>query len=301
METVGAETTCYRHPKRETFVQCSRCERYICSDCMREAPVGQRCPECVKGENRTVRQARTIFGGRPSVVPWVTYSIIAINILAYVVELVHPAVIGRFDSLGTGLLGPDGAYYVDNGLAQADPSYVPAGVLHGEWWRLITSAFLHQQPGANGLGLTHIVFNLIWIWILGRFLEAQLGRVRYLAVYLLAAVGGSVLGVLVDPGQPAIGASGAGFGLAAAYFVLTRKLHEFPLDRRQVLITFVLWMVLAAGFTSWEGHLGGLLAGGAAAAGIAYAPRRHREIVQVVVLGGIAVLLIVAVLAKAYA
>jgi membrane associated rhomboid family serine protease len=298
VETLGAETTCYRHPKRETFVRCSRCDKYICSDCMRAAPVGQRCPDCVKDDNRTVRQARTVFGARPAVVPWVTYGIIALNVFAYLVELIYPAVIDRFDDLGTGLLGPDGRYYVDDGIA--DPAYQLVGVLHGEWWRLITSAFLHQPPG-NGFGILHIAFNMMWVWTLGRFLEAQLGRVRYVAIYLLAAVGGSVLVVLVDPHQSAIGASGAGFGLVAAYFVVTRKLHSYPLDRNRLLISFVVWLVLAAGFTSWEGHLGGLLTGAVAAIGIAYAPRNHRVFVQAVVLTALAVLLVGLVVAKAVA
>jgi membrane associated rhomboid family serine protease len=296
VETLGAETTCYRHPKRETLVRCSRCDRYICTDCMREAPVGQRCPECVKGENRTVRRARTIFGGRPASVPWVTITLIGLNVLAYVAELIHPAIIGRFDSLGAGWRGPDSGYYLDNGLGGLFPSYVPAGVLHGEWWRLITAAFLHQEPG-NGFGLLHIAFNMIWVWTLGRFLESQLGWARYLVLYLLSALGGSVLTVLVDPGQAAIGASGAVFGLAAAYFVLTRKLHEYPMDPKRMLFTFVVWMVLAAGITSWEGHLGGLVTGAAAAAAITYAPRRGHY----PALAGIALLLIAAVVLKAYA
>jgi len=296
MDTVGAETTCYRHPRRETFVRCSRCDKYICSDCMREAPVGQRCPDCVKGENKTVRQARTIFGGRPAATPWITYAIITVNVLAYLVELVHPAVIDRFDDLGTGLLGPDGRYYVDDGFP--DPAYQLVGVLHGEWWRLFTSAFLHQPPG-NGFGILHIAFNMMWVWTLGRFLETQLGRTRYLAVYLLSALGSSVLVVLVDPGQSAIGASGAGFGLVATYFVVTRKLHSYPLDRNRLLISFVVWLVLAAGFTSWEGHLGGLVTGAVAAIGITYAPRTHRVLVQAVVLVALALLLIGLIVAKA--
>ncbi|WP_433300869.1 rhomboid family intramembrane serine protease [Actinoplanes sp. CA-030573] len=298
METVGAETTCYRHPKRETYVRCSRCDRFICSDCMREAPVGQRCPECVKGENKTVRQARTIFGARAGVATaYVTYTIIAINVLAYVVELVHPAVINRFDVLGIGLIGGDGRYYVDDGVPVA--GYELIGVLHGEWWRLFTGAFLHELPGGNGTGLTHILFNMMWIATLGTFLERQLGWGRYLALYLLSALGGSVFIVLIDPHQGAIGASGAGFGLAAAYFVITRKLHEYPIDRNRLIFTALLWLVFAAGFTSWQGHLGGLVTGAAVAAGLAYAPRQRRETVQVAALIVVAVVLIAAIAAKA--
>lgn len=299
MDTVHAETVCYRHPRRGTYVRCSRCDRFICADCMREAPVGQRCPECVKGENKTVRRSRTVFGGRTVTVPWLTYALIALNVVAYLVELIHPAVIDRFDSLGVGLLGPDGQYYVDDGVPE--PGFRPAGALHGEWYRLITSAFLHQLPGGSGFGLTHIAFNMLWVWILGRFLEERLGRIRYAALYLLCALGASTLVVLVDPGQAAIGASGAGFGLAAAYFVVTRKLHEHPVDRNQLIVTFVLWLVLAAGFTSWEGHLGGLLTGAALAAGLAYAPRRHRTAVQAATVAAVAAVLLGLLLARAVA
>lgn len=292
MDTVGTETVCYRHPKRETYVRCSRCDRHICSDCMREAPVGQRCPDCVKGENKGVRQARTIFGGRTVGTPWVTYTLITLNVLAYVAELIDPSLIDRFDVFGAGLQGPDGALYLDEGTSF--PGYIPVGVLHGEWWRLFTGAFLHQLPGGSGIGLTHILFNMVWLWILGRFLEEKLGRIRYVALYLLAALGGSTLVILVEPAQSAIGASGAGFGLAAAYFVVTRKLHEHPIDRNQLLISFVLWLVLTAGFTSWEGHLGGLIAGAAVAISLAYAPRRNRTAVQVVALVAIGFVLVAA-------
>ncbi|MCU7730269.1 rhomboid family intramembrane serine protease [Actinoplanes sp. KI2] len=296
METVGAETTCYRHPRRETYVRCSRCDRFICSDCMRAAPVGQRCPECVKGENRTIRQARTIFGAPAGVTTaYVTYSIIAINLLVYLVELLRPAIIERFDTLGTALVDSAGHYYIDDG---AYPGYHQIGVLHGEVWRLLTGAFLHELPG-GGFGLTHIAFNLMWIFTLGVFLERELGWARFLAVYLLAALGSSVLEVVLDPHQRSIGASGAGFGLAAAYFVVTRKLHHYPIDRNRLMLSFVLWLVLAAGFTSWQGHLGGLLTGAVVALGIAYAPKKHQTQAQLIVLAVVTLVLIAAIAAKA--
>jgi membrane associated rhomboid family serine protease len=266
---------------------------------MREAPVGQRCPDCVKGENKTVRQARTIFGAvvRHGGTAYVTYTIIALNVIAYVVELVHPAVINRFDVFGTGLVDAAGRYYVDDGVPA--PGYQAIGVLHGEVWRLFTGAFLHQLPGDSGFGLTHIVFNMMWIATLGVFLERQLGWWRFLALYLISALGSSVFVVIIDPHQGAIGASGAGFGMAAAYFVITRKLHEYPIDRNRLLFTFVIWLVLAAGFTSWQGHLGGLLTGAVVALGLAYAPPRKREIAQVVVLALVTLVLIAAIAAKA--
>jgi len=81
--------------------------------------------------------------------------------------------------------------------------------------------------------------------------------------------------------------------------VLTRKLHVYPIDRYRLLFSFVLWLVLAAGFTSWSGHLGGLLTGCVVAIGLAYAPRHHREATQAAVMVAAATLLIAAIVAKA--
>src|SRR4051812_47114582 len=101
---LSAAPTCYRHPKKETYVRCTRCDRYICPDCMRDAAVGHQCVECVRESNKTVRQARTVFGGKVSAVPVVTYVLIALNVLAYSGELLWPAIVDRFDSLGLGLM-----------------------------------------------------------------------------------------------------------------------------------------------------------------------------------------------------
>ena len=105
--------------------------------------------------------------------------------------------------------------------------------------------------------------------------------------------------VIIDPHQGAVGASGAGFGLAATYYVLTRKLHEQPIDRNRLLFTSVLWLVFAAGITSWQGHLGGLLTGAVVAVGIAYAPKKRQTPAQVIVLAAVTLVLIVAIAAKA--
>ncbi|RKN50533.1 rhomboid family intramembrane serine protease [Micromonospora endolithica] len=289
-------TTCFRHPRRETYLRCTRCDRYICPDCMREAPVGFRCPVCVKEDNRTVREARTVFGGRTVTAPLVTYALIALNVLAYLVELAVPGVVDLYYNIGAALVDADGAQYVDDGTPY--PGFDQVGVLHGEWYRLVTSAFLHSLPGEGIFGIAHILLNMYWLWVLGRVLEERLGHVRLVAVYLLSAVGGSVLAILVDPGQAALGASGAVFGLAACYFVLTRKLRHHPLDGNRLMLMFVLWLVLSATFTSWEGHLGGLLAGGVTGAGLAYAPRERRAAVQALVVAGVALILAVLVILK---
>ena len=295
MGSADIETSCYKHSNRSTAVQCTRCDKYICPDCMREAPVGFRCPECVKTDNKTVRQARTLFGGRPVATPWATYTLILLNVLAYAAELVKPALIDRFDVIGVTLRGSDGAYYVADGARYA--GFTPAGVAHGEWWRLFTGAFLHELPGSSGIGLTHILFNMIWLWTLGRILEDRLGRLRFLAVFFIGALGSSVMVVALDPTGGAIGESGAGFALVAAYYILSRRMNDRPLDPKQLIIGTLLWLVLSAGFASWQGHLGGLLAGGLAGLGIALAPRLRRTAWQAAALGGVALVFVVLLVA----
>lgn len=297
----AAVTTCYRHPSYETYVSCTRCERYICPDCMREAAVGHHCVECVKEGQRSVRQARTVFGGvvPRGAVPLVTYVLMGLNILAYLAELVRPGIVDRFSMTGAGLTGPDGGQYVyvDGGF----PGLDVIGVVDGEWYRLLTGAFLHLPPGESSFGslpfgVLHILFNMYALWNLGRVVEEQLGRVRYLALYLLSALGGSVLVYLIAPFDSAVGASGAVFGLAASFYVISRRLGRDMREVNRFLAGFLVWMVISAGFTSWEGHLGGLLTGALVTVVYAYAPAQRRGPVQAagcVVLLAVLVLLVV--------
>lgn len=281
----AAATTCFRHPSYETYVSCTRCERFICPDCMREAAVGHHCVECVKEGRRSVRQARTVFGGAVSrgAVPLVTYVLMGLNILAYLGELVSPGIVDRFGMTGAGLTGPDGGGYVYSGAGY--PGFDVIGVVDGEWYRLLTGAFLHLPPGEASFGslpfgVLHIAFNMYALWNLGRVVEAQLGRVRYLALYLLSALGGSVLVYLIAPFDTSVGASGAVFGLAASFYVINRRLGRDMQAVNRFLGGFLLWMVISAGFTSWQGHLGGLLTGAVVTVVYAYAPAERRTTVQ---------------------
>ncbi|MEV0781968.1 rhomboid family intramembrane serine protease [Streptomyces sp. NPDC050423] len=297
----AAITTCYRHASYETYVSCTRCERFICPDCMREAAVGHHCVECVKEGRRSVRQARTVFGGTVarSTVPLVTYVLMGLNILVYLGELVRPGIVDRFGMTGAGLAGPDGSQYVY--VTGGFPGLQVIGVVDGEWYRLLTSAFLHLPPGDSALGsvpfgVLHIAFNMYALWNLGRVVEEQLGRVRYLALYLLSALGGSVLVYLIAPLDTAVGASGAIFGLAAAFYVINRRLGRDMQAVNRFLAGFLVWMVISAGFTSWQGHLGGLLTGAFVTVVYAYAPAERRTAVQAagcVVLFAVLMLLVV--------
>ncbi|MGW1429116.1 rhomboid family intramembrane serine protease [Streptomyces sp. NPDC002431] len=299
----AAATTCYRHPSYETYVSCVRCERFICPDCMREAAVGHQCVECVKEGQRSVRQARTVFGGTVprSAVPIVTYVLMGLNIAAYLGEVVRPGILDRFAMLGAGLVGPDKGYYVYQPGAGTIPGFDAIGVVDGEWYRLLTGAFLHLPPtgatlGALPFGILHIVFNMYALWNLGRVVEQQLGRARYLALYLLSALGGSVLVHLIAPSDLTVGASGAIFGLGAAFYVIHLRLGRDMAPVNRFMAMFLLWMVISAGFASWQGHLGGLLTGGIVTLAYAYAPANRRTAFQAaacVVLLAVLVLLVV--------
>ena len=242
--------TCYRHPDRTTYVQCTRCQRYICPECMRDAAVGHQCAECVSAGAQTVLQPKVRSGGPlGSAAPMVTYVLIAINVIAFVVQMASSRVEAEF------------------------VMWSPA-VAHGELYRLLTSAFLHS-------GITHILFNMFALFVVGPPLEIWLGRVRFIALYLLSALGGSVLIYLFSPvNAPTLGASGAVFGLFAATFVVGRKVN---VDIRWVVIMIVINLLIT--FTvpsiSWQGHLGGLVTGGLVAFAYAYAPANNRNQVQV--------------------
>ncbi|MEU4829881.1 rhomboid family intramembrane serine protease [Streptosporangium sp. NPDC023615] len=258
--------TCYRHPGRETYVRCQRCERPICPDCMRDASVGFQCPECVAEGSRGMRQAQAVFGGKAVTTPRVTWALLIINLLAYAAELARTDLVLSTFAMNSGMV----AYY-------------------GEWWRLVTGAFLHQPMTSGGLGLTHILFNMWALYALGPELERRLGAARFLTLYLLSALGGSVAIYLF--GLSAVGASGAIYGLFGAMFVLGRKLGY---DVRGVLwligINTVLTFVIPG--ISWQGHLGGLVTGTVVAAVLAFAPSRNRNAVQ---WGGCVAILVVLV------
>ena len=276
--------TCYRHPGRETWVSCVRCGRHACPDCLRDAAVGQQCVDCVRGTSQggqAARAARTVFGGRPSRSATVTWTLVAVNILLYLVQLARPSLASDWWMLGYAQYYPGGPMH---------------GVAAGEWYRLITSAFL---PGTGSLGFLDIAFNMWALYVVGPSLEQLLGRVRFLAVYLLSAVGGSVLFYYLAPQNvPALGASGAIFGLFGAWFVASRKLR---FDSSGIVLLIVLNLGLSFVYRStiaWQDHVGGLIVGALVMAAYAYAPRKNRVALQVLATVAVAALLAVAVIIR---
>ena len=118
------------------------------------------------------------------------------------------------------------------------------------------------------------------------------------SLYLLSALGGSVLVYLISPGDLAVGASGAIFGLAGSFYVISRRLNRDMQAVNRFMAGFLIWMVISAGFTSWEGHLGGLLAGGAVTLAFAYAPQDRRTLIQAAAGVGMLALLVTLVVLK---
>jgi len=280
----GEETpACYRHPGRETYVSCVRCGRYACPDCMRAASVGQQCVECVGEGARSTRQARTTFGGRPVTSAVVTWTLVAINVAVFLVAWVRPAIITDLAMLGY-------SPYTAGGP--------PHGVAAGEWYRLITSAFVVPGAGLSGLGFVDILFNMWALVFVGPALEGLLGRIRFLAVYLLSAVGGGVMYYfLAPPENLAAGASGAIYGLFGAWFVVSRRLRA---DTRGIVALIAINLVISFVWhaIAWQAHIGGLLTGALLTAAYAYAPRRNRTAFQVAATVLVVVVIVAAVVVR---
>lgn len=227
--------TCYRHPNRETGVSCSNCGRPICPDCMTPTPVGMRCPDCAGEKTRVTRGA--VGPGRYDTPA--TYVLIALNVVAYLAEIAG----------GSGGLSPgNSSVLLDFGL------FGPY-VAEGEWYRLLTSGFLHAS-------IIHIGFNMFALYFLGRLLEPGIGTPRFVALYFASLFAGSFGALLLDPNALTIGASGAVFGIFGATFIIAR--HR-GVDNLATSIGVILLINLAITFGRPEisigGHLGGLAAG----------------------------------------
>jgi membrane associated rhomboid family serine protease len=233
-----AETLrCYRHPDRETGVSCSECGRGICPDCMRFAPVGIRCPDHAgekRGAARVVQRAQSQSIRSPG---WVAKALVGVNVGIYLLQLAQGA---PFNANG-------GSIYIDGLL------FGPA-VADGDWWRLITAAFLHYGP-------VHLAMNMVVLWWFGPALEEALGSSRFLLLYLASGLAGSAGVLLVSPNAFTVGASGAIYGLLGAILVLERQgTYVFggsviPLLVINFAITFFIPGI------SIGGHVGGFVGG----------------------------------------
>jgi membrane associated rhomboid family serine protease len=278
----AAVPVCYRHADRETYIRCSRCDRSICPECMVSAAVGFHCPECVREAQKSVREPRTVLGGKVSAqaqTGQLTKLLIGINAVVFLlVMLVGNVLVERLILVGkVGFSGVVGG---------------PIGVANGDWYRLLTAVFLHEQ-------LFHVAANMLLLWFLGPQLEALLGRLRFLGLYLLCGLGGSAASYTFSlPIQPSLGASGAVFGLVGAMLVIGRKLNY---DLRSLMVFLALNIVI--GFLpglniDWRAHLGGLATGAVLGFAFAYAPQARRNMIHVAACLGVLLVIVVDVLAR---
>ncbi len=260
--------SCYRHAGRETGLRCSDCNRPICADCSIDSPVGQKCPECARQRGKaqviTARQVRR----RSAALPPVTLGILIVSVAIYV--------------LGIG--GLEETFFRNGQLA---PDAVRED---GEWYRLLSSAFLH----AGGL---HILFNMVALYFLGPSIEREVGAASFAGLYLASALLGSSAYVLMAGNRPAVGASGAVFGLFGAWLLSAWKRRHTPVGRANLqsigaILAINLLLPLARPGIAWEAHLGGLVAGIVIAfAWTSVARTRPTRVLVTVVVGALALLL----------
>lgn len=245
--------TCYRHPDRETGLRCSRCDRPICGECVRPAAVGQRCPD----DARDTTPRPLLPGERAPVVTWTILTVNAVMLLAAT----------ALSGSAFGLLFPSPEAVCRLGALNA-----AAIADQGQWWRLLTVMVLHG-------GILHFALNSYALFLFGPTLEAVLGPVRYLALYVVSGFAGSAASFALGGTVRGVGASGAIFGLLGglvAYFWRRRdRGGSGPLAR--LLMIVVLNLALAASIPHIDNvaHAGGLVGGLVAMALMEALPRRN--------------------------
>jgi len=255
------------------------------------ASVGHHCPECVREASRNQRPAVTAFGGdaRVGAQGYVTKALIAINTAMLVLGFFISGAGSLFGGGWGGLLGGSGTMDTWGGMIGSRPTLCRDSdtgstftctwdiIAHGESYRFLTSMFLHAGP-------LHLAMNMWALWIVGRVIEQALGPLRFLGLYLVAGLGGSLAVYLFTGGGPTVGASGAIFGLFAALFILLRRVGRDASSMLSLIVINVVFTFVIPGI-SIAGHLGGLATGALAAVGIAYAPQKNRAVLQYATLG----------------
>ena len=272
--------TCYRHPNRETGLSCSECGRPICTECMTPAAVGIRCPEHARAATRRVAPA----GGRrpalPRVAPraarvggteaLVTKTLIGINVAIYLLTVVQ----------GAGINSPGGSVFDRMFL------YGPF-VAQGDWWRLITAAFLHAS-------VVHIGFNMLALWWFGAPVEAYLGRARFIGLYLVSGLAGSAGALVLTPHSVTVGASGAIFGILGAMLILEWQTTGRLGGNALTLIVVNIALSFAIANISIGGHIGGLVGGILATLAFARWGRGHAAYGRIGLTGALGLVLVAA-------
>ncbi|NNG36446.1 rhomboid family intramembrane serine protease [Nakamurella aerolata] len=262
-QPLAGQQVCSWHPDRPTGLQCSRCGRPACPSCLTHGSVGQQCRQCVAEQQPAA--ARTISGSKLGEQPLVSYVLIGINVVVFIITALQV----RRLSLSLS----DGSAFFSSQLFDAG-ALIPINVGAGEYWRVWTSGFLH-------LGVAHIAMNMLSLFFIGPPLERVLGRWRFLAVYLLSLLGGSALAMVASaPVSVSAGASGAIFGILGGLAVAFKRMKANMQQILMVLVLNIIFSFSIAGI-SWQAHIGGLIVGAAATAAMVYGPPERRKQLQI--------------------
>lgn len=215
-------------------------------------PVGIRCPDHAGVAGRAAaptRVARRASRSLSRYGPYVTFGLIAINVGVYLLEL----------ATGAPVNGQGGRIWEEGVL------FGPV-VGDGEWWRLLTAAFLHYGP-------LHLGMNMLVLWFIGPALEDYLGHARFALLYIVSGLAGSAGALIWSPNAFTVGASGAIWGLMGAALILEwRRIYVFG-GQAMGLVVFNLAITFLIPGISIGGHVGGLIGGGIAALALIYLRR----------------------------
>jgi membrane associated rhomboid family serine protease len=272
---------CYRHPDRLSFVLCERCGRTICLECQNHIGGRVLCPDDAKRSNVTmmpvnqrppkpprVRRESRVLTRITERVPIVTFVLMVLIALLWFVDLI----------VGSGPL--EGNLWTISTLSGP--------------WTLLTS--MVAAP-AGGDGFLSVVFNLFSLFIIGRILEPEFGRRKFLAVYVLSGLGASVFALLFVGIVQSAGS--AIFGLIAVFVVLMRKRGANMVWLYAVIALNIISIALSsARAVIWQGAVGGLVVGVAIGFTILLEGTAQKERQQRLTLAGIAVVLIAAAIAR---
>ncbi len=245
---------CYRHPERATGIACQRCGRPICGECMNPASVGFQCPRCVGSGRTRVRTPRTRFGAAVTTGGGAATKALMVTLtVVYVLNLVSGGLVERV-------------------LVMSTP-----GVAAGQFWRLLTTSLVSG-------GLLGLLMNVLVLWLAGRAVESELGRLRFVVLFFAAGLGGAALLFAFGPFFSAsAGAASAVVGLLGANAIGKRRSGEDIRPDVGLLVLLVLYSLVVgfAGF-GWLALIGGIAVGALVGAVLAYAPVQHRGVVQAV-------------------
>ena len=265
--------TCFKHPDQPAGVICQRCDKPICPRCMNQASVGFHCPDCARGGAQKVYQGPAAVGGATSAV--VTRVLIALNVGVFLLGLVLRF---PFQTVGDALNNGSSRLLTDGGLIARGLTGTPAhpvlvGVAQGQWWRVVTSGFLH-------IGFIHLGFNMYALWWLGHEIERAFGWAKMLAIYGVSLVAGSLGALILSPNTLTAGASGAIYGLLGAIVAVYRsrgvRVQDTPIFG--ILVLNFVFTLAFAGHISVGGHIGGFIGGFIAGFALFDLPVRRRDL-----------------------